>query len=57
MACEVTEVLKREKVASVIQINTGLIEDEQSTRPTIEVLVERGKFAHVKFYNFCCENF
>lgn len=38
-------------MASVIQINTGLIEDEQSTRPTIEVLVERGKFAHVKCLN------
>ena len=47
VACEVTEVLKREKVAQVVLLSTGLIEDEQSTRPTIEIVVQRGELAHL----------
>ena len=47
VACEVTEVLKREKVASVVLQSTRLIEDEQSTRPTVEVVVQRGELAHL----------
>merc|ERR1719464_2221379 len=47
VACEVTEVLKRENVAIVVSISTGLIIDAVSERPTIEVVIKRGQFAHL----------
>lgn len=44
VACEVVEVLKRERIAEILMIETSIVEDE-TIRPSLDVTLKRGKYA------------